>query len=146
MIFYDPFLKGVQEGSYIFCCQDPHIFLVVLKIAWGLGKRCGSLGKTPPPLLTSFPWPGGTIFSPTRWRWLSTVCHYVVSLVVALASVRRGNTLQAGQCQESDEGSVWIRGEPSEGEVVELFPLIFLLFPRAGLQTFGGARRRWRQV
>ena len=50
MSSHDPFLEEIQGEVYIFFAGTPplYIFLAVLKIAWGLGKRCGSLGKIHP--------------------------------------------------------------------------------------------------
>ena len=41
----DTLLKEIHEGGLDFFCRDPPPldFLAVLKIAWGLGKRSGTL-------------------------------------------------------------------------------------------------------
>ena len=47
----DPFLKESQGGDPTFFLPGPpppYIFFAVLKIAWGLGKRCGTLEKIHP--------------------------------------------------------------------------------------------------
>ena len=62
--FDDPFLREIQGWSHIFFAEPPplYIFLAVFQIAWGLGKRCGSLGKIHPLPPDIFSLTGGLYF------------------------------------------------------------------------------------